>query len=104
MLINALCEYYDVLDKNNKVIPRGYSKIDIDYLISLTDEGKIDGISDFNKSVYIMKRSEKTSIYGNIIEHRPLYIFGPNWATKDYDKAVKSHKDFAKKIQRVILI
>ncbi len=97
MLINALCEYYDVLDKNNKVIPRGYSKIDIDYLISLTDEGKIDGISDFNKSVYIMKRSEKTSICGNIIEHRPLYIFGPNWATKDYDKAVKSHKDFAKK-------
>ena len=117
MLINALYEYYDVLEKKNKVIPRGYSEIGIDYLISLTEDGIIDNIIDWKVSetivgkngkekvvyksrpVQIIQRSEKTSICSNIIEHRPLYIFGPNWAIsqKDVDKAVKSHNDFVQK-------
>ena len=46
MLIKALCDYYDVLSKAGQVLPDGYSKVKIHYLISLTEDGKIDEIID----------------------------------------------------------
>ena len=46
MLIQALCEYYDILSKAGKVLPEGYSKVKIHYLISLTPDGVIDNIID----------------------------------------------------------
>ena len=44
MLISALNEYYDILAASGKVLPEGYSKVKIHYLIALTEEGNIDGI------------------------------------------------------------
>ena len=39
MLISALNEYYDILAASGKVLPEGYSKVKIHYLIALTEEG-----------------------------------------------------------------
>ena len=50
MLINALCDYYDILSQSGDVLPEGYSKVRIHYLISLTEEGKMDEIIDCQKT------------------------------------------------------
>ena len=118
MLIKALCDYYDVLSKAGQVLPDGYSKVKIHYLISLTEDGKIDEIIDCQeteeakdgkgkkkekkvpKEMVLPQRTEKPGIDANIVEHRPLYIFGlnldgdkltPNDRT---GKAKKSHQAF----------
>lgn len=95
MLIQALCNYYDILSAEGKVLPEGYSKVKIHYLISLTEEGTIDNIINVQreiaeskkekvvkrlvpKEVEMPKRTEKSGIEANISEHRPLYIFGLN--------------------------
>lgn len=122
MLIKALYDYYDILEKNGKTVPNGYSKVDIDYKIILTADGKIeDIISVKNEIVYkdkkgktkikyaptqfiMPKRFETSTIKSNFIEHRALYIFGLNYDKSkkiftfsgNKDKAVKSHSDFVK--------
>lgn len=120
MLINALSDYYDILSKNGKVLPDGYSNVRIHYLISLTEDGCIDEIINCQndeevpagknktkikkipKEMVMPQRTEKTEIDANIVEHRPLYLFGLN---RDGDqlspndrtgKAQKSHKAFVK--------
>ena len=118
MLIRALCDYYGILEKEGKVVPEGYSRVEISYLISLTGEGDMDGIIDIRnteivpagkgktkerktpREYLLFQRSEKTAIKANIVEHRPVYIFGLMW-DKDHftandrtNKAQKSHKDF----------
>lgn len=119
MLIQALCEYYDILEEQGNITPRGYTKVPIDYLICLTPEGNIDEIIDWRKSVeykdkkdkrkvrYVSReellpeRSQKPGIDLNIIEHRPLYIFGLNYEKGQFttidktDKAKRSHEVFA---------
>jgi CRISPR-associated protein Csd1 len=110
MLINALCGYYDILASQGKVLPEGYSKVGIDFLVSLTPEGKIDDIVDLRErdvKIYLPKRTEKPGIDANIIEHRATYIFGLNYendgenpalTTKDKtSKAEKSHDVFVQK-------
>lgn len=118
MLIKALCDYYDVLASEGKVLSDGYSKQNVHYLICLTLDGKIDEIVNFQtierttakngkikekfipKEVVMPLRTEKSGIDGNIIEHRPLYIFGLNFVGdkfSPYDntqKAEKSHEIF----------
>ena len=118
MLIKALCDYYDMLAVDNKVLPDGYSNVKIHYLISLTMEGKIDEFIEYQekteykaakgqikekwepKEIQMPQRTEKPGIDSNIIEHRPLYIFGLNLedgvlAPKDRtNKAAKSHETF----------
>lgn len=118
MLINALCQYYDMLAKNGKVLPDGYSKVGVSYLICLNDDGSIENIVDYREKIQIKdakgkvkekfiprdiilpKRNEKSGISLNIVEHRPLYIFGLNMdnvilTTEDKtDKAKKSHALF----------
>lgn len=120
MLINALCDYYDILATNGKVLPDGYSNVNIHYLIALTSEGRIDGIINYQnrevsqkgkgkvkekwtpKEVVMPKRTEKTGIDSNIVEHRPLYIFGLNLDDNGLNpedrtgKAKKSHEAFVK--------
>lgn len=96
MLIRALSDYYDILSATGKVLPRGYSKVKVQYLVALTAEGKIDEIlpwkdtvevpsgkgkkkqKEVPKEVVMMQRTEKSGIEANIIEHRPLYLFGLN--------------------------
>lgn len=123
MLIKALCDYYDLLASEGKILPDGYSKLGIYYLICLTPEGKIAEISDYQKTVEVPgakgkvkerkipgeailpQRTEKTGIDSNIIEHRPLYLFGLNYDNKEQiltpedgtDKARKSHTAFCEK-------
>lgn len=122
MLISALCDYYDVLAKKGLVLPDGYSGVGIHALIALTEDGAVDSIVDCQeteiytvkdkpkerkvpKTVMLPKRTEKTAIDANIIEHRPLYIFGLKYdaktaalsASDGKDKAKKSHDAFVEK-------
>ena len=97
MLIQALSDYYDTLAEAGKVLPQGYSNVKIHQCICLTPEGQIDAIIDLQISEQIStakgkikerlvprnelmpQRTEKSAIDANIIEHRPLYLFGLNY-------------------------
>ena len=124
MLINALCDYYDELERDGEVIPKGYSEQDVHYLICLKPDGVIDSIitvdvdgdeqtskspegknskkkkSRKTRRIRFPQRTEKPGIESNIIEHRPLYIFGLNldgdtFTTEDKTgKAKKSNAAF----------
>lgn len=118
MLIKALCDYYELLAENGKILPDGYSKVNIHYLVCLTADGKIDVIIDWQKeekiktakgeikkrqvpSMEIMpQRTEKSALESNIVEHRPLYLFGLNLSDEKLTpddrtgKARKSHEIF----------
>lgn len=109
MLIKGLCDYYDVLQSEGKVLPEGYSNVPVKYKVALTEEGAIKEIIPHQTKVgdkYVAtiermpKRTEKTGIEANIIEHRPLYLFGLNYedgilTEKDKtEKAKKSHEAF----------
>lgn len=116
MLISALCEYYDLLKSNNKLAKTGYTKQDVSKQILLRADGSVAGIVKYvtEKSytdkkgkpavkevpniALLPERTEKPGIDGNIIEHRPLYIFGLDLVggkLEESSKAVKSHKAFA---------
>ena len=120
MLIKALSDYYDILTEEGKILPDGYSKVNIHYLICLSTDGKIEEIINYqerieNKTVKgkikekwiprieeMPQRTEKSAIDSNIIEHRPLYIFGLNLDKERLSpndrtgKAKKSHEAFVK--------
>ena len=116
MLIKALCDYYDAQQKKNSSEnspPDCFTKQNVHYMIMLTKDGNIKEIlpvrsaeSDAKKKpvmgITLPKRSQKTGIDLNIIEHRPLYIFGLNYnkgefSSKDKtNKAKKSHDCFVK--------
>lgn len=125
MLIKALSDYYGVIEKQGKILDDAYSSVGISYLVSLTEDGKVDGIIDcenarqikkknrkgeevietkkFPRSMILPKRIESTSVNAYIVDHRPAYIFGltcKNEAlTEDSpnDKTRKSHADFVRK-------
>lgn len=120
MLIKALCDYCDILYEREKVLDDKYSFVDVSYLVSLSPAGSIDDIIDYRsteiitvgknkkekkipRQVVMPKRTEKSGIDGNIIEHRPLYLFGLNMdkdilTTEDKThKAQKSHEKFIEK-------
>lgn len=121
MLIQALCDYYDILAKAGKVLPDGYSNVKIHYLVCLTKEGKIDKILNCQekeeasagkgkrkekivpRNVVMPKRTEKPGIEANIVEHRPTYLFGLNLvdgmltAEDRTEKARKSHETLVEK-------
>ena len=120
MLIKALSDYYDILAEKGKILPDGYSKVNIHYMICLNAEGKIEEILNCQEKIQnktdkgkikekwiprieeMPQRTEKPGIDSNIVEHRPLYIFGLNWdderLTPDdrTGKARKSHDAFVK--------
>lgn len=122
MLIKALCEYADKLEESSEErLPQGWSYQNISYRIMLTDSGEISEILDIRQekkevtnkgkekavkqtvSIILPERTQKSSIDSNIIEHRPLYIFGLNYdkgsfTTQDKtSKARKSHEAFVKR-------
>ena len=117
MLIKALNEYYDILARNDKVCKDGFSKQNITHMIMLRKDGTVSDIINVEQesepdskgktklqpiSVVLPERTQKPGIDGNIVEHRPLYIFGLNYDNKSgtystedsTDKAKKSHKAF----------
>ncbi len=122
MLIKALCDYYDMISNEGKVLPDGYSKVNINYMIVLNKGGSIADIVDVQERVSVTgkngkskekivpvvemmpKRKGKTCIDANIIESRPLYIFGLEYDQKAGvfkaeagSKASKSHLAFKDK-------
>lgn len=126
MLISALCDYYDDLARDGKVVPEGYSKQAVDFLVMLAPDGSIEDIIDWQlteqvplkngkvkerktpRTVLLPKRSEKPGIDFNFIEHRPLYIFGLNFDSGNLtpndrtDKAKKSHALFKEKTLQLL--
>lgn len=121
MLIKNLCDYYNVLGKNAENSGRNpdfFSEQNVHYMIMLTEDGDISNIIDIRKpevipqkngkvktvfkpvTIILPKRSQKPGIDLNIIEHRPLYIFGLNYEKGSFspqdktDKAKKSHQCF----------
>lgn len=121
MLIKALCDYYDCTQKNTDQKMLDYlSEQNVHYMIMLSENGEIEDILDIKiakelpqkngatktsfvpRTVLLPKRSQKTSIDLNIIEHRPLYIFGLNYDKGSFtpddktDKAKKSHECFVR--------
>ncbi len=118
MLISALCDYYDDLARDGKVVPEGYSEQAVHYLIALNPDGTIDNLINWQltektvakngkvkerfvpRTVLLPLRSEKPGIDFNMIEHRPLYIFGLNYTDNGFsaddrtEKARKSHALF----------
>lgn len=108
MLIKALDEYYSILSNANKVCQEGFSKVDVHYMIFLNLKGEITDIVNIEQnvemnnrgknkklplSVILPKRVEKTMIYANIIEHRPLYIFGLDYSNA-YGSFITSYKAY----------
>ncbi len=122
MLINALCNYYNVLSRQGKLVKEGYSEVKVSYMIMLRPDGSVADVVRYTKkrentdkkgnpviveeprTVILPKRSEKPGIEGNLIEHRPLYIFGLGidsdkklTADMKADKAKKSHDAFVER-------
>lgn len=121
MLIKALCDYYDELSKEGKILPEGYSRVNIHFKVCLSPEGKIANMIRCNEGdknenakekkkekllsqeMVMPERTEKSGIEANIIEHRPTYIFGLNLdgekLTPDdkTHRAEKSHNAFVEK-------
>lgn len=113
MLISALCDYYDVLAQKGLVLPDGYSGVGIHALISLTEDGEVESIVDCRENdtqaenkkskkqvplvMKLPKRTEKTALDRNIIEHRPRYIFGLNYDSNTSSLSTIEKKDSKKK-------
>lgn len=122
MLIRSLCDYYDIQSARGEAASDIMSEQPVHWMVMLTPDGRVVDIIDKrieesvpqkNGKVKIVKkpivvslpkRTQKTSIDANIIEHRPLYIFGLNYDAKigltpddKTGKARKSHEAFVKK-------
>lgn len=113
MLIASLCSLYDCLARKGNVLPDGYSSVGISYVVNLAPDGQVDSITDWRtppaenkkgkplpKESLFPRRTQKTAICSNFIEHRPLYIFGLAYDNKtgtldaSSNKAQKSHAAF----------
>ncbi len=110
MLIHALNDYYDELERAGKVNQAGYSVQGVHYLICLNPDGSIESLSDCRlentvtmkngkvrtefvpKEMTFPQRTEKPGIESNIIEHRPLYIFGLNYEKDRFTAEDKTRK------------
>lgn len=122
MLIKALCDYYDLKTQQSvSALPDGYSMQPVHYLVELRESGEIAAINDYRekrdipqkngkakeklvpREVALPERSQKPAIFSALIEHRPKYLFGLNYAdgqlTPDDDKnnAAKSHEAFVQR-------
>lgn len=99
MLIRALVDYYEILESRGELVGEEYSRVNIHRLVSLTLDGKIAGIMDQRRDeefkdargkvknrkvpteMILPRRTNFPGIKANVVEHRPMYIFG-----LDYDK------------------
>lgn len=99
MLIQALCEYYDILEKDGKTAPDGYTKEKIDYLILLNDNGTIENVTDFEDYLVFPMREKSSQIFSYLIDHRAAYIFGIEYNTKSgrFEVNNEKHKAFVDK-------
>lgn len=112
MLISALCDYYDELAKDGKLVPECYKECDVHYLIALNPDGRIDDIIDWritekitgkktNRKIILPLRTQKSTFDFNMVEHRPQYIFGLNFDGKESIFSVDD-KTIAKKSRHAV--
>ena len=113
MILTSLCDYYEVMVRKGLASPEGYTpNIRRNYLVCLNRDGTIDEIlyqgrpkAENPKQIEFPMdtfpaRSQKSGIEANIVEHRPLYLFGLNCDKGEFspndrtDKAKKSHAAF----------
>lgn len=115
MLIQALCDYAAKQEPSDT--PDGWQEQKIHYRIELSPEGDIVRITDVRTENKISEKITKyepeiiklptrvqttNQILANIIEHRPVYLFGINYDSKTASfttedktgKAAKSHQAF----------
>lgn len=114
MLIQALCDYYDVLAAEGRLPPKEYRMQDIHYCISLTPNGEIQAITVFGdedikgnitpRSVVMPYQRTVPGISAKIIDYRAKYIFGllPNSSNSENlllskNEKKDEHKDFVEK-------
>ncbi len=117
MILNALCDYYDIMATRGDALKIGVSRQIVNYRVCLSPDGIIEEILDLGivrngKKIYPTEefplRTQKPGIKSNIIEHRPLYIFGLNCEKGVFseadgtNKAKKSHKDFVCKTREFL--
>lgn len=94
MLIEALCDYYDVLSQNGDVPREGYQNINISFGVAISPEGKLDDIIDMRRETIIKSKSGKekkkqlaveelfpddqtiSGVRAIVLDYRPEYIFG----------------------------
>lgn len=97
MLINALCDYYQLLIQAGKLPKPGYTEIEITHTICLTPDGKIDRIIDERSEIEIPDKKRKrkvgkfqkfpdmptvSAVKAIILDYRPVYIFGLSYNNK----------------------
>ena len=94
MLISALCDYYDDLARDGKVVPEDVTSEKISWVVALKPDGNIDHITDYRlirerivgknktkeekiaRDVLMPSRERKSTTNSEYIEHRFKYIFG----------------------------
>lgn len=115
MLIKALCDYYDLkTGQSRSELPEGYSFQDVHYQVLLRENGEIAAINDFRevkeepqkngkvkekrvpREIALPEREGKSTTHSELIEHRPLYLFGLDYSDGTFDTIGKK-KDAAKK-------
>lgn len=101
MILASLCEYYGYLKEQNKTLREGYSQISVTHTVSLSEDGRVVNVIprmwvEDNKKKYPIvdfpQRTEKTAIDANIVEHRPLYLFGLEGGKDGFSETSKSKK------------
>ena len=115
MLIKALCDYYEILNKRGALIPDGRSRVKVSYAVDLSESGDVVRVRSIKEKVVqptknggekvsyrprgttFPKRVETSTVCSNVVDHRPLYLFGLDIVDGDYavtPKAKKSHENF----------
>ena len=118
MLISALCDYYDDLARDGKVVPEDVTSEKISWVVALKPDGNIDHITDYRlirerivgknktkeekiaRDVLMPSRERKSTTNSEYIEHRFKYIFGYNYQNNHLimdNNAHKSHQEFVNK-------
>ena len=59
MLISALCDYYDDLVRDGKVVPDGYSMQAVHYLVALNPDGTIENLINWQLTEKTVTKSGK---------------------------------------------
>ncbi len=120
MLLKALCDYADVLSAQGLLTDEAFSKVPISYLVCLSLDGKPERILSLRETIEtggkksktvprlmdgFPLRTQKSGIESNVVEHRPLYLFGLNAEGETFSpddrtgKAKKSHAEFVRKTE-----
>ena len=60
MLISALCDYYETLAKQQKILDEAYSYVDVSNLILLKENGEIADIVDIQIRSEVINNKGKT--------------------------------------------